>query len=194
MAPLAVNTDAFVTVSYALFDPKGKLIERTAPDEPLTYVHGYSQILPGLESGLAGLAAGDKRSFTVPPEEAFGDRDEDAVIELDKRDFPKGRKLAVGDELVAEGPDGDELAMRVVSIKKDSVVVDTNHPLAGLTVRFDVVVDAVRAATADEIAEAQAELEEQLEEGCGCGEEHDHEHEHAPEPQGLVQLGRKAQA
>jgi FKBP-type peptidyl-prolyl cis-trans isomerase SlyD len=174
MEALAIAPDTVVTLSYALFDERGETIE--ASGEPLTYVHGYAQIVPGLERQIEGLEPGERRTFTMMPEEAFGERDEEAVFEVDKSDFPDPSGVTVGDEFVAEGPDGEPFPMRVVEVRPEGFLVDANHPLAGQKLRVEVAVDAVRAASEEEIAAAQAALEEQLDTGC-CG--HDHEHDHA---------------
>ncbi len=174
-----VSPDTFVTISYVLFDQDGNVAGQADKDDPLTYVHGYAQIVPGLERGVTGLAKGERRDFVVDAEEAFGDPDEKAVLEIDRADLPDvGRPLQVGDELVAEDDEDDQIVMRVVEIRKDTVLVDTNHPLAGQTVRFEVEVCDVRSATDDEIAEAEAELEARTHVMC-CGDgEHDHDHTH----------------
>jgi len=174
-----VGPDTFVKLSYVLFDQDGNIAGEASKDDPLTYVHGYAQIVPGLERGVTGLAKGERREIVVDPEEAFGDPDDKAVIELDRADLPEqGRTLNVGDELIAEDDEDDQLIMRVVELKKDSVVVDTNHPLAGQTIRFEVEVQEVRSATEDEIAQAEADLEARADVMC-CGEgDHDHEHSH----------------
>lgn len=200
---LAISPDTVVTLSYVLFDARGETVDRVTADEPLTYVHGYAQIVPGLERQIAGLHAGEKGSFTVAADEAFGDRDEEAVFAVDRTDFPDADDVAVGDEFMAEGPDGEPIAMRVVEVRPEELVVDTNHPLAGQSIRFEVEIASVRAANEDEIAAAQAELEqiiaEEEEGGCGCGhdhedgDDHDHGHDHGPD-QGLVQLSKKGQA
>ncbi len=177
-----VGPDTFVKLSYVLFDQDGNVAGEASKDDPLTYVHGYAQIVPGLEKGVAGLAMGERREIVVDPEEAFGDADDKAVIELDRADLPEqGRTLNVGDELIAEDDEDDQLIMRVVELRKETVVVDTNHPLAGQTIRFEVEVQEVRSATEDEIAQAEAELEARAEVMC-CGEgdhDHDHDHDHA---------------
>lgn len=196
MAALAIGPDAHVTLTYVLFDEDGDTADRATSAEPLQYIHGYAQIIPGLERGLTGMHAGERRDITVPPDDAFGHHDEDGVFEVDKADFEGSEDVALGDEFVAQGPDGNSMAMRVVEVLPDAFVVDTNHPLAGQTVRFQVEVSQVRAATEEEISNAQMDLErraaaarehdhEHGEDGC-CG--HDHEHDHgAP----LVQLSRK---
>jgi FKBP-type peptidyl-prolyl cis-trans isomerase SlyD len=202
---LAIAPDTVVTLSYVLFDEKGETVDRVGKDEPLSYVHGYAQIVPGLEKQIAGLKAGEKGSFSVEAEDAFGERDEDAVFSVDRSEFPDAAEVEVGDEFMAEGPDGDPIAMRVVEVRADELVVDTNHPLAGQKIRFEVEVASVRAATEEEIAAAQAELEEMLAEeadGCGCGHDHgddDHDHDHGHDDghehgEPLVQLGKKDKA
>ena len=192
-----VATDTVVTVSYVLFDEMGEPVDSATADEPLTYIHGYAQIVPGLEQGLEGLLPGEKRTFEVDPSEAFGAREDEAVFEVDKSDFPDSEKVATGDEFVAEGPDGEPIAMRVIEILPEAFVVDANHPLAGQRVRFEVEVSAVRPATEEEIVDAQAELEDRAHEDdhdhSECGHDHDHDgdhahdHEHAP----LIQISKK---
>jgi FKBP-type peptidyl-prolyl cis-trans isomerase SlyD len=206
MQALAIASDTVVTLSYVLFDAQGEPADRTG-DEPITYVHGYAQLVPGLERQIEGLKAGDKGSFTVEADEAFGERDDDAVFEVDKADFPDAADVAAGDEFMAEGPDGEPISMRVLEVKEDAFLVDTNHPLAGQRVRFDVEVSAVRPADEAEIAAAQAELEQAIadEGACGCGHDHadgeahdhaghDHDHDHAHEHTdvSLIKLGKKS--
>jgi FKBP-type peptidyl-prolyl cis-trans isomerase SlyD len=200
MSLLAIGPDAFVTISYVLFDESGEPVDSATPAEPLTYVHGYAQIVPGLERGLAGCHAGDRRELTVAPDDAFGARDDEAVFEVEKADFPNHGDVAVGDEFVAQGPDGDAIAMRVVEVLPDAFLVDTNHPLAGQKVRFEVEVASVRPASEEEIAGAQADLEQELHgDGC-CGHDHDdghdhgddHHHEHHHGAPALVQLTKKS--
>jgi FKBP-type peptidyl-prolyl cis-trans isomerase SlyD len=192
MASLAVAPDTLVTLSYTLFDEQGEPVDRATKAEPLTYVHGYAQIVPGLEKGLEGLRAGERREIVVEPAEAFGEHDDDGVFEVDKEDFPESTEVAPGDEFVAQGPDGEPIAMRVVEVLPEAFLVDTNHPLAGQTVRFEVEVADVRAAAEEEIARAQAELEERAHshDEC-CGHDHDHDH-HANKGEPLVQLSSSA--
>lgn len=196
MIPTAIGPDTCVTLSYTLFNEKDEAVDSATESEPLTYIHGYAQIVPGLEKRLEGLHAGDQKSFVLAPDEAFGERDEDAVLAVDKADFPDSAEVVAGDEFMAHGPDGEPIAMRVIEVQDDLFVVDTNHPLAGQSVRFEVSVRSVRSASEEEIASAQAELEERIDDaddGCGCGHDHgeDHEH-HAPEgDESLVQLSKK---
>jgi len=189
--------DTFVTLSYVLFDEKGEAVDRATEDEPLSYVHGYAQIVPGLEQRLEGLTVGDSKSFLLEADEAFGERDDEGLLEVDKADFPDAGEVAVGDEFMAQGPDDEPIAMRVIEVHDDAFIVDTNHPLAGQKVRFEVTVRSVREATEEEIAEAEADLEgraEDAEDGCAGhdhdGGGHDHDHDHGA-PRELVQLSKK---
>ena len=200
MESLAIAPDTVVTLSYVLFDQRGEAVDRVSQAEPLSYVHGYAQLVPGLERQIAGLTAGARGTFEVEAEEAFGERDDDAVFEVDKADFPDAGDVVAGDEFMAEGPDGEPVAMRVLEVRPDAFVVDTNHPLAGQSVRFEVEVGSVRAASDDEIATAQAELEEVIaaenEASCGCGHDHGdaagphHDHDHSEVD--LIQIAKRS--
>jgi FKBP-type peptidyl-prolyl cis-trans isomerase SlyD len=193
MSTLPIGPDAHVTVRYAAFDEKGAEVERTPDDEPLTYVHGYAQIVPGLERTLEGMRSGERRRFELAPEDAFGVTDESAVFEVDRADLGEAKDVSPGDELLAEDADGDTIAMRVLEVRDDCILVDANHPLAGRTLTFEVEVLGVREATDEEVAEAQEELEEQAESaGCCSDHDHDHDHDHAHDEGSLVQLTRKA--
>jgi FKBP-type peptidyl-prolyl cis-trans isomerase SlyD len=134
-------------------------------------------LVPGLEAALVGLTVGDEREVVVPAEAGYGERDESLVLQLDKSDLPEGGKVDVGDELVAESPEGDEIAMTVVELKDDVVVVDANHPLAGMTLHYQVKVVEVREATADEIEQAASDLDDAHEHVHGPDCDHDHDHE-----------------
>jgi FKBP-type peptidyl-prolyl cis-trans isomerase SlyD len=142
-----------------------------------------------------GLEVGSVKDVTVSPDEGFGDRDDELVLEIDRSDFPDPKKVAIGDEVVAESPDGDEVPMRVVEVKADTVVVDANHPLAGVTLRYSVIVKEVAQASEEEIAEAAAGFDEAGYDEEGCDDPtHDHSHEghsHGPKTGDLVQLTTK---
>jgi FKBP-type peptidyl-prolyl cis-trans isomerase SlyD len=202
MMPTAIAPDTCVTLSYVLFNEQDEEVDQATLSEPLTYIHGYAQIVPGLEKRLEGLHAGDRKSFVLSPEEAFGERDEDAILTVDKADFPDSGTVEKGDEFMAHGPDGEPIAMRVIEVQEDAFVVDTNHPLAGQRIRFEVEVSSVRPASEEEIEQAQSELEERIDmdgtdECCDHdhGEphhHHHHHHDHAHEPGvELVQLTKK---
>jgi FKBP-type peptidyl-prolyl cis-trans isomerase SlyD len=155
-----VEPDAWVTVAYRLYDEAGQLVDEVGEDDPLGFVFGCAQVLPALERDLEGAKAGDRRTVEAGPGDAFGERDEGALLEVDRDDFPGGEAAKVGDEIVASGPDGVEVAHRVVEVTDDAVLVDLNHPLAGQRVRFEIEVCEVRAATDAELDAAQAAVDE----------------------------------
>jgi FKBP-type peptidyl-prolyl cis-trans isomerase SlyD len=194
-----IQPNARVVLEYTLKDEKGTVLDSSDAEdgEPIVYVHGYGMLVPGLEAALMGLEVGSVKDVTVTPDEGFGDRDDELVLEIDRGDFPDPKKVAIGDEVVAESPDGDEVPMRVVEVKADTVVVDANHPLAGVTLRYAVVVKEVAQATDEEIAEAAAGFDEAGYDEEGCDDPtHDHGHEghghsHGPKTGDLVQLSSK---
>jgi FKBP-type peptidyl-prolyl cis-trans isomerase SlyD len=181
MTSTRIATDTHVTLSYVLYDEQGETVDEAPKSNPLTYVHGHAQILPGLEHALEGMSAGESREIVVGPDDAFGERDDEGVFEVDKADFPESEHVTPGDEFVAQGPDGEAISMRVIEVTPDAFVVDTNHPLAGQTVRFQVEVSEVRPASAEEITRAQLEeAESQIGHvhSAGCDHDHDHGHDH----------------
>jgi FKBP-type peptidyl-prolyl cis-trans isomerase SlyD len=154
--------DTVVTLIYRLYDEAGELCDTASREAPLRYVHGYAQIIPGLERGLDGAKRGERRRIELDPEEAFGERDEQAILEIDKRDFPDAARAEVGDEILATAPDGTECSYRILAITDSDIIADRNHPLAGKRVRFDVEVVDVRPAREREIADAQAEVDDRI--------------------------------
>jgi FKBP-type peptidyl-prolyl cis-trans isomerase SlyD len=184
MAQGRVQPNSYVTVDYVLKDDDGEVLDSSAEDEgePIEYVHGYGMLVPGLEAALVGMAAGDKKKVTVSAEEGYGERDEDLMLEIDRTEFPD--TVQPGDEFVAASPDGDEVVLNVVEVNEDSVLVDANHPLAGMTLHYEVDVRTVRAATEAEIEAAARSLDEAHEHVHGPDCDHDHEH-------AVIDLGKK---
>jgi FKBP-type peptidyl-prolyl cis-trans isomerase SlyD len=154
-----IGPDTFVKLAYTLYDEDGDVIDRTDDETPLAYLHGYGQIVPGLERGVEGMSKGDVRSVVVPAADGYGEYDDEAVFEVERSDFPRPDEVAAGDEFVAESDDGDGIPLTVLEVKGDCCVVDTNHPLAGETLRFEVTVLDVRPATDVEISMAEKALE-----------------------------------
>ena len=177
MTDLIISSNAHVTVDYELRDDEGHLVDASEADggEPIRYVHGYGMLVPGLESALAGMRAGEERDVVVPADAGYGDYDEELLIEIDRSELPDPPRVRVGDELVAESADGDSITLAVIEVRDDTVVVDANHPLAGMTLRYHVKVRDVRLATDDEIKHAAADLDEAYEHvhGPDCGHSHD---------------------
>jgi FKBP-type peptidyl-prolyl cis-trans isomerase SlyD len=149
-----VRKDTVVVFDYALYDSDGEVLEDTEDDgHPARALVGYGRLPAGLERALVGMAPGETCEVVVGPEDGYGEWDPSKEQWFDRSEFPED--VAVEDELEAEGPDGRPVTLRVVEITADAVLADTNHPLAGDTVRFDVIVRSVVAAPAGELEEAR---------------------------------------
>jgi peptidylprolyl isomerase len=114
------------------------VIETSKDRDPLEFKIGDGNVIPGLEQGVIGMAAGDKKTIAVSPEEGFGQPQEDLVVDLKKSEFPEDVEFAVGAYLNIETSDSKEFKAKVVEIKEDTVTLDANHPLAGITINYDV--------------------------------------------------------
>jgi len=158
---MRIETDRVVTVAYTLSNEKGEVLDTSEGRAPLTYIQGAGMI-KGFEVALEGKAPQDVFSFTVNPEEGYGGRRPELLFQVDKEQLREIPELAVGVPLRVRTPDGAMVAM-VAGIEDDKVMLDGNHPLAGLTLTFDVEVIDVREATEEELAGARQQ------ETCGCG-------------------------
>jgi len=171
MSDDAITCNQMVTIHYTLSDDSGERIDESQPEEPLSYVHGHGQIIPGLEKALDGAGVGDKVSVTVPPDEGYGPHLPERVVDVPRANFEFDPE--VGGIVQAEMPDGRQTFLQIQAVSPDSVTLDGNHPLAGKTLVFDVVVDGLRPATDEELQELTTH---EHHEGCshGCGGEHTH--------------------
>ena len=153
---MEITKDAVVTIDYRLHLGDGKYIEESEQDDPLVYLHGYEEIVPGLEKALEGKKAGDSLKAQVSPEDGYGEYDEDSVEEVPREEFPADLELEAGGIVTATDDEGDEVEFLVKEVRPKTVVVDFNHPLAGKTLHFEVTVREVRAATAEELEHGHA--------------------------------------
>ena len=140
-----VKDGTVVSLQYTLSGEDGKTIESNKGKEPLKYTHGSQQIVPGLEKGLAGMKMGEEKRVKVKPEEGYGPVDPKGFQEFPKDKIPPDG-LKVGAMLMAKGPEGQTVPVRVHEIKEKTVVLDLNHPMAGKTLIFDVKVLDVQSA------------------------------------------------
>ncbi|MEN3277931.1 MAG: FKBP-type peptidyl-prolyl cis-trans isomerase SlyD [Massilia sp.] len=147
---IAQNT--VVTVNYKLSDAQNNLIEEGV--QPMVYLHGgYENTLPKIEEHLDGKEVGFTSTLQVEPEDAFGDYDAELVKVEDRNRLPEPLEVGMQFEGMAEGsPDEEPMIFTVTEIADDKVVLDGNHPLAGMALRFELSVVDVREATAEEIA------------------------------------------
>lgn len=139
-----------VSINYTLKDDKGQVLDSSEGKDPLVYLHGSHNIIPGLEQALEGKQADDDLNVRVEPEEAYGVRD-DSKVQSVPRDMFGDQDVQVGAQYHAAGPDGESLVVTVVEADEQEVTVDGNHPLAGVALNFDVKVVEVRDATEEEI-------------------------------------------
>jgi FKBP-type peptidyl-prolyl cis-trans isomerase SlyD len=163
---MKIVADSVVAFDYHLYDELGELIDEGAGEDAMVYLHGHEQMLPGLERALEGKSAGERLEVTIPPEDAYGERTEQEEVRIPRGELPADIELEPGAELAAEGPDGQSETFWVVAVENGWVVLTRDHPLSGLTLRFDVTVREVRAATPAELHHGHAH-------GAG-GEDHHH--------------------
>lgn len=148
---MKIERGRVVSMHYTLRDEHGATIESSGGQQPLAYLHGHGHLISGLEKALDGRDAGLRTTVTVGPQDAYGEKDPNAVIRAARDDFPEGLKLEPGVEVQADTPDGP-ITFTVVSVEENEAVLDANHPLAGMTLTFDVEVVAVREASPEELA------------------------------------------
>jgi FKBP-type peptidyl-prolyl cis-trans isomerase SlyD len=146
---MQIGAKKAVTFHYSLRDDEGTELDSSAGAEPLTYLHGEGNIVPGLEKALEGKQPGDEVKVKVTPEEGYGVRDEKNIRNVPRRKLPEG-KIQPGMRVRLQTNQGQIVAL-VTAISGDYVTVDTNHPLAGMNLHFDVKVVEVRDATAEEL-------------------------------------------
>ncbi len=142
-AGVIVSEGKEVAIQYALSLDGGEVIESNAGAEPLVFVYGAQQIVPGLEHALEGMKIGDSKQVTVQPTEAYGEVQKEAFIEVQKDQIP-AEGLEIDAILQARAADGQVMNLRVAEIKDATVVLDANHPLAGKVLYFDVKVLDIR--------------------------------------------------
>ncbi len=148
MAVNKIEKGVVVSIAYRLTS-EGVEIESTDSDDPLEYLHGAGNIVPGLEVALEGKKAGDKFTVTLQPIDAYGEYDEEDVEVVAREDVPDS--LEVGMEVLLEDEDGDLIEATVSAINDDSVVLDFNDPLAGKVVTYEVEVLELREADEEEL-------------------------------------------
>ena len=148
---MTIDPQRVVTLHYVLSDRDGNVLDDSrARAQPLEYLHGHGNIMAGLEHALVGRAAGAELSVTLMPAEAYGLRDEALVREVGRHAFP-APDLAPGMRFQTPGDDGPEI-VTILEVRDDGVLIDTNHPLAGHTLRYRLEVLEVREATRAELA------------------------------------------
>ncbi|MBK5720318.1 FKBP-type peptidyl-prolyl cis-trans isomerase [Dysgonomonas sp. Marseille-P4677] len=169
---MKISTNKFVSLSYDLNVGEGEereLMERATAETPLDFIYGTNSMLEAFEKNIDGLAEGDSFEFVLTPDEAYGEYDDEHVVDLPRNIFEQDGVL--NEEVIFEGntvpmmdSNGNRLNGSVVAVKEDVITMDFNHPLAGETLNFSGKVLTVRESTPEEIAALFAPQG-----GCGCG-------------------------
>ncbi len=162
--PTLVSDQLVVGIDYSLRDEEGELIDTNEGYPPLEFLHGFGQIIPGLEQALNGMAVGEEKQVVVAPENGYGEYQPEAQETVPLDAFPDDMDVEEGMEIQVQDEDGQVLQAMVTQVDGDEVTLDFNHPLAGVTLHFDVRIASLRAATAEE-----------LEHGHAHGADHDHD-------------------
>ena len=147
---MKVAENKVVQMHYTLKDEKGTVLDSSDGREPLAYIQGVGNIIPGLEKEMDGKAVGDKLNAVIAPEDAYGVRQESMIQEVPKSGFQGDEELAAGMQVQVGTNNGTAVAT-VTNVGDENVTLDMNHPLADVTLHFDVEVMEVRDATAEEL-------------------------------------------
>jgi FKBP-type peptidyl-prolyl cis-trans isomerase SlyD len=145
--------DTVVSLDYSLRLDSGEEIDRSRDDEPLQFIQGHEQIIPGLENELYGMVIGEEKKVTISPEEGYGEYESENFVMMPRESFPPDMALVVGERLFVRDSESDqEYPAYIAEVGDDSVKLDFNHPLAGETLHFKVKIVALRDATDEELA------------------------------------------
>ena len=159
MAPerlLTIADNHVVSIHYTLTDDDGETLDSSSGGDPLVYLHGASNIIPGLESALVGKRVGEQLAVTIAPEDAYGIVDPELVQVVPREAFEGIDEIEPGMEFEAQSPEGETELVVVQEVNDEGVTINGNHPFAGLVLHFDVTIEDIREATEDETAHGHA--------------------------------------
>jgi FKBP-type peptidyl-prolyl cis-trans isomerase SlyD len=148
---MSIAQNSVVTIHYTLKDDAGEVIDSSREGDPIAYLHGHGNLVPGLERELEGKNMGDKVNVSVAPDQGYGEYDKNLVQQVPRRAFQGIGKVTVGMRLHAQTPQGPR-AVTVTRMVGDMVTIDANHPLAGKNLNFEVEITNVREATEEELS------------------------------------------
>jgi FKBP-type peptidyl-prolyl cis-trans isomerase SlyD len=162
---MTITTSKVATIHYTLKNEQGETLDSSEGQEPLAYLQGHQNLVPGLEQALEGKSVGDKLSLVVAPEQGYGDKDPELIQELPRSMFGGIDNIEVGMEFHAETAQGMQI-VEVIDVEEDTITIDGNHPLAGVDLHFEVEVMEIRDATEEELQHGHVHGAE------GCGHDH----------------------
>ena len=148
---MTITQNSAVSFHYTLTDDQGQQIDSSAGQEPLAYLHGAGNIIPGLEKALTGKSVGDQMVVEVSAEEGYGPVQKELIQEVPRSSFQGVDSIEVGMQFEAQTGQGGAVPVTVTLVTDETVTVDGNHPLAGKDLNFDVTIADVREATAEEL-------------------------------------------
>ena len=151
-ANMKVGKDKVVLMHYTLKNDAGDVIDSSDGADPLPFLQGHGNIIPGLESALEGSKVGDKLEVSIKPEEGYGVRMKDAIQEIPSSALKGVDEVKVGMQLQSQDKDGNAFLVNVTKIEDDKITVDANHPLAGQTLHFSVSIESIRKAEDEELS------------------------------------------
>jgi FKBP-type peptidyl-prolyl cis-trans isomerase SlyD len=149
---MQIIKNAVAIIHYTLKNDAGKVIDTTEGSDPLSYLHGAGNIVPGLECELEGKAVGESIEVRVEAKDGYGEKVDDMVQTVPRDKMPAGMELEVGMQLQAQSPEGHAQVVTIVGLTNTDVTLDGNHPLAGVALNFAVEVVEVRKATKEELS------------------------------------------
>jgi FKBP-type peptidyl-prolyl cis-trans isomerase SlyD len=145
-----IEKNRVVQIHYTLKDDQGEILDSSIDHDPLPYIHGVGALIPGLEKELLGKVAGDKFTTIISPADGYGVYDEDQVFQVSADGFEEEDELELGMQVQIDTENGPAVGT-VTEIEGEEVTIDLNHPLAGVSLHFEVEVVEVRAATKQEL-------------------------------------------
>ena len=148
---MTIKENSAVSFHYTLTDDDGQQLDSSAGKEPLAYLHGAGNIIPGLENALTGKAVGDSMSVAVSAAEGYGEVQKELIQDVPRTSFQGVDEIEVGMQFEAQTGQGGTVPVTVTAVSDETVTVDGNHPLAGKNLNFDVSIEAVRDATEEEL-------------------------------------------
>ncbi len=160
-----ISTDKAITLNYTLKDGDGKIIDESN-NASFVYLHGHSNIIPGLENALTDKTTGDKFDLVLEPKDAYGEYNS-AITQVIKANAFGDEKVEVGMQFHAEGDDGQPVMITISEVNGDDITIDGNPPLAGVTLHYNVEVMDVRDASEEELSHGHIHAH-----GESCGHDH----------------------
>lgn len=146
---MKITENHVVSIHYTLTNNEGMVLDKS-DEQPLLYIQGLGQLIPGLEKEIEGKEKGNKFQVTVEPKDAYGERNDQMIQVVPKTEFEDSSAIEQGMQFQVEGPQGP-IVFTAIEIREEEIVLDANHPLAGETLNFDVEIADIREATKEEL-------------------------------------------